>query len=269
MDTIRTKLNMEENWKQKYNTLVAVLSQAREDERKGYTFASVIDSIAPYIAKTQDGIIRDEIINFIKTAKPDNKNWIDYSSWIEWLETHLYTEEDVEKAYKNSDEIQWRDGFKYGAESQKGQWTEKDEEMREFLIKILKVNHPNGSFKANELGDPNMRSISTEEIVEWLESKETIGQVTSEKDREKRLEILKRLHIALDYAVRDDIIQDYKAEEAYSWVHKHTLATPTWKEEDDKMKDQILDFLRSGKNYCAPGTERRTVWVNWIEKHLN
>lgn len=260
---------MEENWKEKYETLVAALSQARADERKGYTFASVIDSVAPYIAKTKDEIIRDEIINFIKVTKPDYKNWKDYSSWIEWLETHIYTEEDIEKAYKNSDEIQWRNGFKRGAESKKSGWTEKDDKMKEFLIKVLEVNHPNGCFKANELGDPDMRSISTEELVEWLKSKETIGPVTSEKDREKRLEILKRLKIALDYAVRDSIIQDYKAEEAYSWVHKHTMVFPDWCEEDDRMKKEILRFLRTGKNYQAPGTEKRDAWANWIEKHLN
>ena len=51
------------------------------------------------------------------------------------------------------------------------EWSEEDEEMRKLLIAILEVNHPDGFFKANELGDSNMRGVHTEEIVSWLKSR--------------------------------------------------------------------------------------------------
>lgn len=42
--------------------------------------------------------------------------------------------------------------------------------MRKLLIAILEVNHPDGFFKANELGTTDMRGVHTEEIVSWLKS---------------------------------------------------------------------------------------------------
>lgn len=49
-------------------------------------------------------------------------------------------------------------------------WSEDDKKMLNLIIDIFEVNHPNGYFKANELNDPNMRAVYTEEIVAWLKS---------------------------------------------------------------------------------------------------
>lgn len=50
------------------------------------------------------------------------------------------------------------------------EWSEKDEDMRNLLIKVLEVNHRNGYFKANEINTIDMRAVYTEELVAWLKS---------------------------------------------------------------------------------------------------
>lgn len=52
----------------------------------------------------------------------------------------------------------------------KQEWSEEDKRMLDLIIAIFEVNHPNGYFKANELNDPNMKAVYTEEIVAWLKS---------------------------------------------------------------------------------------------------
>jgi len=53
---------------------------------------------------------------------------------------------------------------------------EEEERMLNLIIAVFEVNHPNEYFKANELNDPNMRAVYTEEIVAWLKSlKQRIG----------------------------------------------------------------------------------------------
>lgn len=49
-------------------------------------------------------------------------------------------------------------------------WSEEDEKMLNLIIAIFEVNHPNGFFKANELGTTDMRGVHTEEIISWLKS---------------------------------------------------------------------------------------------------
>lgn len=51
-------------------------------------------------------------------------------------------------------------------------WSEEDEKMLNLIIAIFEVNHQYGYFKANELNDSNMKTVYTEEIVDWLKSLE-------------------------------------------------------------------------------------------------
>jgi hypothetical protein len=53
---------------------------------------------------------------------------------------------------------------------QKPAWSEEDEEKIDLLIAIFEVNHLNEYFKANPINTLNMKAVSTEEIVDWLES---------------------------------------------------------------------------------------------------
>ena len=50
------------------------------------------------------------------------------------------------------------------------EWSKEDEKMRELLIAIFEVNHPNDFFKANEINTIDMCGVHTEEIISWLKS---------------------------------------------------------------------------------------------------
>ena len=52
----------------------------------------------------------------------------------------------------------------------KQEWSEEDEKMRNLIVAIFEVNHPDGFFKANELDTTDMRGVHTEEIISWLKS---------------------------------------------------------------------------------------------------
>lgn len=55
-------------------------------------------------------------------------------------------------------------------EQKPAEWSEEDEKMRNLIVAIFEVNHPDGFFKANEFGTTDMRGVHTEEIISWLKS---------------------------------------------------------------------------------------------------
>ena len=64
--------------------------------------------------------------------------------------------------------LRWAD--EHPKKQKPAEWSEEDEKMRDLIVAIFEVNHPNGFFKANELGTTDMRGVHTEEIISWLKS---------------------------------------------------------------------------------------------------
>ena len=77
-------------------------NQSFFDELTNYTTSLKIEDVIAWLEKQKPIItdderdfsnkIRNEIIIFIKSMKPDYKNWKDYSSWIDWLEKQKHEE---------------------------------------------------------------------------------------------------------------------------------------------------------------------------------
>ena len=92
----------------------------------------------------------------------------------------------------------------------KPKWSEEDEKMLDLIIAIFEVNHPNGHFKANELNDPNMRCVYTEEIVTWLKSlKERVAceaNCTTTKQWKPSEEQVKVLEFFIPYVTKCSIV---------------------------------------------------------------
>lgn len=92
----------------------------------------------------------------------DPKEKDSMKSWLESLRPRTEMIEALRTEYEK--------GRADALSEMKSSWDEEDKEMLNLIINIFEVNHPNGYFKANELNDPNMKAVYTEEIVAWLKS---------------------------------------------------------------------------------------------------
>ena len=79
-------------------------------------------------------------------------------------------EVEIEKAYKNADEVQYRKGFKDGVASVKSpEWTGEDIAMCKLLIAIMEVEHPGGLFAVGEL-PLGCNVMPVKRVIEWLKN---------------------------------------------------------------------------------------------------
>ena len=133
MEEYKKKLTLA---KERYNN-----PKISEEEKK------FIEQIFPELIESEDEKVRKELYKYFHDLQLSNDREFSPSTSIDeilaWLE-------------------------KQG--EQKPTWSEEDEKMISLLIKIFEVNHPNEHFKVNPIGTTNMESISTKEIVDWLQS---------------------------------------------------------------------------------------------------
>jgi len=125
-------------------------------------------------------------------------------------------------------------------------WGEEDEKMLNLIIAVFEVNHPNEYFKANELNDPNMRVVYTEEIVTWLKTIKgrVQPQPKQEWSEEEKARIDKIVDV-LDWAEEKGYIR-YSDWEDYVCYVKSLRPQNTWKPSDEQM--EILKELVEDSN---------------------
>lgn len=77
-----------DTYEKKYKDLLKRLENAKEDNNvNDERYCCVIDEIVPELTESEDGIIRKEIIEYLKdemAAFPSESN--DFQKWIVWLE---------------------------------------------------------------------------------------------------------------------------------------------------------------------------------------
>ena len=70
---------------------------------------------ADFVPESDDEMVRKQILDCFRAMKQQgcfpSKHKEQYNSWIAWLEKHKYTEDDLDKAYKCADEVQYRRGY--------------------------------------------------------------------------------------------------------------------------------------------------------------
>ena len=126
------------------------------------------------------------------------------------------------------------------------EWSEEDEEMRNLIITIFEVNHPDGFFKANELGTTDMRGVHTEEIISWLKSLRP--QPKQEWSEEDERNLCRAIFYVIGYQKNNGVTNETK--ECKDWLEFLRLRS-RWK----PSKEQI-DLLRKVYNliWADPAT---------------
>ena len=158
---------------ERYDEVVNKLRRFMEQGVNPLITRADVQDFFPQLAESEDDRIRKEIVRFIRMEVEDE---IVGNKWLAWLEKHKYTEDDLDKAYKCANEVQYRRGYEDAKkeivkqDEQKTVWSEEDEKKRTLLISILEVNHPYDYFKVNPANTLNMEAMHTEELVSWLKS---------------------------------------------------------------------------------------------------
>lgn len=92
------------NYKEKYETIIAKLKEAKNDsDLREYKFGDIIEGLVPELAESDDEKIRKEIINIIKIARYQN----DDTKYIDWIERHKeWSNEDLKMLSSIIDDAQ-------------------------------------------------------------------------------------------------------------------------------------------------------------------
>lgn len=121
--------------------------------------------------------IKKEIIQFLQLPHPQFVGKRNHEEWIAWLEKHKYTEEDLDKAYKCADEVQYRRGYEDAKKElekqgeQKYTWSKEDERLQQCLIRDQERGLE--EVRNDKVGHSEIISDLKEmyrERIDWLES---------------------------------------------------------------------------------------------------
>lgn len=174
----------------------------------------------------------------MKDSNPDKKY---YRGWDDALGKMAGILQDVYSDEKQKEQKP-ADRFKEAREKYQVEWSEEDEEMRNLIVAIFKVNHPDGFFKANEFGTTDMRGVHTEEIIAWLKSLRPQPKVELSEDVKKTLDEVSHILIGLNYK---QVAKDYKQA-----VEKLLYSRLSWKPSEEQIHAIIeaLKYLPNNKD---------------------
>ena len=153
-------------------------------------------------------------------------------------------EEGLESHVSFSEQDEWE-----RKEQKPAEWSEEDEKMRNLIVASFKVNHPDGFFKANELGTTDMRGVHTEEIVSWLKSLRPSWKQTW-KPTEKEITALENL---MKGEFPNKIFPGATLSELLNKLKKlyYNESIPSWKPSEEQMKalERAVDALKVYTSY--------------------
>lgn len=213
------------------------LKRAKAELNAGITEGArnVLLTIFPQLKESDGERIRKEIIKIFNVENFEGYN-VDNAEAIEWLKKQKPAE-----------------------------WSEEDEKKRSLLISILKVNHPNGYFKVNPANTSNMEAMSTEELVDWLESlkKRVHPQPKQEwsEDDEYNLAFIQEALLGLD---GDDSYRE-KCCKMAEWLNSlKPQSASEWSDADrENAKDicTLIDYAPWSKDF---NKEKLKRWLRTI-----
>ena len=227
--------------------------------------------IFPELTESEDDRIRKELIFYLGDMPEDTelRNGVTNRDVLAWLEKHKYTEDDLDKAYKCADEVQYRRGY----EDAKKEIEKQDEQpiyktpSRETILAIWDLG--------NEWKELTNGSISTEygtqlEYIQkhWQESEYYLRAKKGERksiDYENvkpqssspisyGKELEKRMNEACNkfFAPNTDVNRYSASDLFYAGVKaERDLNMSAWNEDDEKLFSRISGIIHNAayQNY--------------------
>ena len=217
------------DYEKAYKSLVDELRQAKNDERKGYTFGSVIDVIVPELAESKDEKIRKGLLEIFKNSQNGHWGGMEITDIVAYLEKQKeqkpaeWSEEDeiglvdaldcVEKARKvaqNEGDMgncwyaeKWLKSLKDRVLPQtKNEWSEEDNKMLATLLSMV-----------NYASDHYQHDDKVTDVKAWLINAIHIKQRWTKDDE---CHLLNCLLLVRD-ALRQDHIKD-RFYDDYKWL---------------------------------------------------
>ena len=191
-------------------------------EEKSEIMEEDITNIFPELLESEDERIRKELIAHCRNTRCVTEEGAErIVKWISWLEKHKYTEDDLDKAYKCADEVQYRRGY----EDAKKEIEKQDEQpiyktpSREIILAIW------------DLGN------------EWKEL--TNGSISTEYGTQ--LDYIQKHWEESEYYLRAK-----QGELFYAGVKaERDLNMPVWNEDDEKLFSRISGIIHNAayQNY--------------------
>ena len=156
-----------------------------------------------------------------------------------------------------SKEIDWLNSLR----TTNQRWSKEDEKMRNLIVAIFEVNHPDDFFKANELGTTDMRGVHTEEIISWLKSlRPQPKQEWSEEDKEMLQSCIDSVkYELLDNGMDDEVETDPRIIWLKSLTEKFNLQPKQeWSKKNKDKIESIKTLVTTGK--FADINTIKTIW---------
>ncbi len=205
-----------------------------------------IKVLIPELKESEDERIRKALITLTKVPRKEifEAEGITKEQALAWLEKQkINTEGDFGRGYDcgyeaclNSNGAEF---FEKQKKQKSAEWSEEDEDMRNLLIKVLEVNHPNGYFKVNPINTLDMEAIHVEELVAWLKS--LCPQRKQECSIEKGIQWLGENFYHDDRSSGRGELHIISTEEFSSMEEmfdsfRKTVSQPHWKPSEEQMK---------------------------------
>ena len=167
-------------YEKKYNDLVNDLKELWNGHTNDSQLLGELAEICPELRESEDERIRRTLVEYFgPQVQLDFVRGVPIQKIRDWLEKQK-EKKPAEPTGKLSreeylyqlliDQLITYSDYEYLTGKKPAEWSEEDEKMRNLIVAIFEVNHPDGFFKANELGTTDMRGVHTEEIISWLKS---------------------------------------------------------------------------------------------------
>lgn len=133
------------DYKEKYEKAVKDFKKIKSANKDNKALVDFIEYEYPELKVSEDEEIRYYLINFVKINDGVNLPPDYAKKALAWLEKQKDHEDELEKAYKTADEVQYRRGyeaakceFEKQGEQKPTAWSEEDEDIKDTIIHDLK-----------------------------------------------------------------------------------------------------------------------------------
>lgn len=224
----------------------------------------MIESIFPELGESGEEKIRKAIIAHMNLVK--SVNGIDVSDILAYLEKVKDFDKQLEEAYKNSDEVQYKRGYDKGYMDGYWYWGGAIEEL-EKQAAIKDGNSIDPHFGKHIITDCGAKEKIQEKIIELSHKEVTKKSEQDSKWSEDDEEML------------NCIIDDFGAGRTYSMLQKSWLKSikdriqpkpkQEWSEEDKEMKDLIDEISCQNDDVDYETHVRIMRWLNELKQRLS
>ena len=224
-----------DTYEKKYNEALERAKKWEREHPHGYVIKDMMEYIFPELRESEDERIRNNIIVSVKmNGGLTQARKSEIYAYLEKQKEQKFTHHEIDESLQSAVAHQMEDdgdvddfvrrgiddivlkyaelGARWQKEQKPAEWSEEDEEMRNLIVAIFEVNHPDGFFKANELGTTDMRGVHTEEIISFLKSLRPSWKPSEEQMEALRKAVNKLADTEVADSVRLSIMYDHLKE---------------------------------------------------------